>query len=122
LHTFQITIAHAYSCSRLKTNWNSQSQSQSQSYITTNSQSSSPSCRQAPIWDPRPIFPILSCIYICLDSFGFADVGRPALSDEILGFQFLPGIAREAFLRSESHGTHEHILLSLFLDSPKSRL
>jgi hypothetical protein len=29
--------------------------------------------------------------------------------------QFLPGIASAAFLRSESHGTHGHILLSLFL-------
>jgi hypothetical protein len=27
-------------------------------------------------------------------------------------FQFLPGIASAAFLRSESHGTHDHILLS----------
>jgi hypothetical protein len=33
-------------------------------------------------------------------------------------FQFLPGIARAAFLRSESHGTHEHISLSLFLRLP----
>jgi hypothetical protein len=31
-------------------------QSQSQSYITTDSQSSSPSWCQALIWDPRPIF------------------------------------------------------------------
>jgi hypothetical protein len=31
-------------------------QSQSQSYITTDSQSASPSWCQAPIWDQRPIF------------------------------------------------------------------
>jgi hypothetical protein len=29
-------------------------------------------------------------------------------------FQFLLGIANAAFLRSESHGTNEHILFSLF--------
>jgi hypothetical protein len=33
---------------------------QSQSYITTDSQSASPSWCQASIWDPQPIFPILS--------------------------------------------------------------
>jgi hypothetical protein len=36
--------------------------SQRQSYITTNSQSASPSWCQASIWDPRPIFPLLSLI------------------------------------------------------------
>jgi hypothetical protein len=45
------------------------------SYITTDSQSASPSWCQAPIWDQRPIFPILFD-YI-LDSFEFVDVGRP---------------------------------------------
>jgi hypothetical protein len=34
--------------------------SHTQSYITTDSQSASPSWCQAAIWDPRPIFPILS--------------------------------------------------------------
>jgi hypothetical protein len=29
----------------------------------------------------------------------------------VRSFQFLPGIASAAFLRPESHGTHEHILL-----------
>jgi hypothetical protein len=50
--------------------------SQNESYITTDSQSASPSWHQAPIWDPRTIFPILPLI-IFLDSFGFVDVGRP---------------------------------------------
>jgi hypothetical protein len=49
---------------------------QSQSYITTDSQSASFSRYKAPIWDPRPIFPILSFDYF-LDSFGFVGVGRP---------------------------------------------
>jgi hypothetical protein len=51
-------------------------QSQSQSYVTTDSQSASPSWWQAPIWGPRPIFPVLF-LMIFLDSFGFVDVGRP---------------------------------------------
>jgi hypothetical protein len=34
-------------------------------------------------------------------------------------FQFLLGIASAAFLRSESHGTHKHSLLSLFLRLPQ---
>jgi hypothetical protein len=40
-----------------------------------------------------------------------------ALSDEksVCSVQFLLGIASAAVSRSESHGTHEHILLSLFL-------
>jgi hypothetical protein len=50
--------------------------SQSQSYVTTDSQSSRPSWFQAPIWDPRPIFTLLSLI-IFLDSCGFVDVGCP---------------------------------------------
>jgi hypothetical protein len=33
----------------------------------------------------------------------------------VCSFQFLLGVTSVAFLRSESHGTHEHILLSLFL-------
>jgi hypothetical protein len=36
--------------------------SQGQSYIMTDSQSASPSWCQEPIWDPRPISPILSFI------------------------------------------------------------
>jgi hypothetical protein len=40
----------------------------------------------------------------------------PSLTrSRVCTFQFLPGIASAAFLRSEYHGTHEHCLLSLFL-------
>jgi hypothetical protein len=49
---------------------------QSQIYITTDRQSASPSWCQAPNWDPRTIFSVLSLI-IFLDSCGFVDVGRP---------------------------------------------
>jgi hypothetical protein len=92
--------------------------SQSQSYITTDSQSASPSWCEASIWDPRPIYPLLSLItfkelraYWC---------GAPSLTRSLVcSFQFLSPIARAVFLRSESHGTHEHSLLSLFLRIPQ---
>jgi hypothetical protein len=51
---------------------------QSQSYITTDSQSASPSWCQAPIWELRPIFPIL---FDCLLMWG-------ALSDDKSGLYF----------------------------------
>jgi hypothetical protein len=37
----------------------------------------------------------------------------------VCAFLLLPAIASAAFLRSESHGTHEHSLLSLFLRLPQ---
>jgi hypothetical protein len=46
--------------------------------------------------------------------------GAPSLTrSRVCTFQFLPGIASSAFLRSESHGTREHILLSLFFRLPQ---
>jgi hypothetical protein len=86
-------------------------QSQSQSYITTDSQSASPSWYQPPIWDPRPIFPILSLIIFFLQ-FRVCLCGAPSLTrSRVCTSQFLPVIASAAFLRSQSHGTHEHSLL-----------
>jgi hypothetical protein len=42
--------------------------------------------------------------------------GAPYLTrSQVCTFQFLPGIASAAFLRSESYGTHKHSLLSQFL-------
>jgi hypothetical protein len=90
------------------------SRSQSQSYITTDSQSASLSWCQAPIWDPRPIFLLLSLIIsrqlrVCW-------CGAPSLTRGLVwSFQLLLGIASAAFLRSESRMTHKHILLSPFL-------
>jgi hypothetical protein len=49
--------------------------------------------------------------------------GAPSLTrSRVCSFQFLLGIASASatFLKSESHGTHEHILLSLFLKLPQS--
>jgi hypothetical protein len=88
-------------------------QSQSQSYITTDRQSASLSWCQAPIWDPHPIFLVLSLIissqlrvYLC---------GAPSLTRGLVySFQFLMDIASAVFIGSESQGTHDHILLSIF--------
>jgi hypothetical protein len=41
------------------------------------------------------------------------------MRSRVCTFQFLPGIASAAFLRSESQVTQEHILLSLFLRLPQ---
>jgi hypothetical protein len=45
--------------------------------------------------------------------------GAPSLTrSRVCSFQFLPGITSAAFHRSESHGTHQHILLfSFFISS-----
>jgi hypothetical protein len=46
--------------------------------------------------------------------------GAPSLTwSRVCSFKFLPGIASAAFLRSESHGTQEHILLSLVFRLPQ---
>jgi hypothetical protein len=94
-----------------------QGQSQSQSYITTDGQSAILSSCQAPNWDLRPVFPLLSLIIF--RQLRVCWCGAPSLTrSRVRSFQFLPGIASSAFLRSDSHGTHEHILLSLFLRLP----
>jgi hypothetical protein len=54
-----------------------------------------------------------------LNCCGFVDMGPPLSRSRVCSFQFLPGIASATFLRSESHRTHKHILLSLFLRLPK---
>jgi hypothetical protein len=46
--------------------------------------------------------------------------GEPSLTRSLVcRFHFLLGIANATFLSSKSHGTHEHILLSLFLRLPQ---
>jgi hypothetical protein len=90
------------------------SKSQNQSYIKTDSQSASLSWCQAPIWDPQTIFPLLSLIIF--RQLRVCQCEAPSLArSRGCTFQFLLGAA---FLRSESHGTHEHILLCLFLRLP----
>jgi hypothetical protein len=41
------------------------------------------------------------------------------MRSRVCSFQFLLDIASAAFLRSESHGTYEHILLSLLSRLPQ---
>jgi hypothetical protein len=85
-----------------------------QTYITTGGQSSSLSWCQEPITN---FFPSLfNCFYTVAGLLMWG-----ALSDEKSALQFsvFLGIASVAFLRSESHGTHEHILWSLFLRLPQ---
>jgi hypothetical protein len=91
---------------------------QSQRYITTDSQSASLSRCQAPTWNLRPIFPNLSLIIFRQLRVCWCEA--PSLTrSRVCTFQFLLGIASAAFLRSESHGTHKHILLSLFVRHPQ---
>jgi hypothetical protein len=104
--------------------------SQSQRYITTDSKSASPSWCQAPIWDLRRILPLLSLnIFRQLRFFFFERPNLFAICNNWCGatslarrrvcsFQLLPGIDSTVFLRSEPHGTHKHILLSLFFRLP----
>jgi hypothetical protein len=66
---------------------------------------------QAPIWDPRPIFPFLS---FCTDNSRFFCCSAPSLTRRWicnLLVQFFLGLARAATLGSGSHRTHGHILL-----------
>jgi hypothetical protein len=82
--------------------------------ITTDTQSASPSWCQTPIqFFPFSLWLFFRQIRVCW-------CGAPSLArSRVHTFEFLPGIARAAFLRSESHGTHEYILLSLFLRLPQ---
>jgi hypothetical protein len=91
---------------------------QIQSYIATDGQSASPSWCQASIWDPQPILPLLPLIIF--RQIRVCWCGRP-LWREVASVVlcFFKSITSAAFLRSESHGTPEHILLSLFLRLPQ---
>jgi hypothetical protein len=97
-----IVVAYAKSKSKLYYDW----------------QSASLSWCHAPIWDPWPIFLLLSLIIsrqlqICWG-------GTPSLTRSwVCSFQFLLGISSAAFLRFESQRTHQHILLCLFLRFPQ---
>jgi hypothetical protein len=71
-----------------------------------------------PSGTPQLIFPLLSLIIF--RQLQFCWCGAPSLMRRrVCSFHFLPGIASAAFLRSESHWTHEHILLCLFLRLPQ---
>jgi hypothetical protein len=70
---------------------------------------------QAPICDPRPIFPLLSliiCRQLRVSSCGASSLTRR----RVCSFQFLLGIASADFLTSESHATF--MVLCLFFTLP----
>jgi hypothetical protein len=61
--------------------------------------------------------PYLCCFF--LDNFRVCWCGAPSLTRcRVCTFQFFLGIANTTFLRSESDGTHDNILLSLFFSLP----
>jgi hypothetical protein len=67
---------------------------------------------------PATNFPLLSLIIF--RRLRVCWCGAPSLTrSRVCIFQLLLGIASAAFLRYESHETHEHILLSLFLRLPQ---
>jgi hypothetical protein len=77
----------------------------------TDGQSASLSWGQAPIWDPRPI---LLFVWLFHRPLRVCWCGAPSLTrSRAYSFQLLLDIASAVFLGSESHGTHEYILLSL---------
>jgi hypothetical protein len=80
--------------------------------LTTDGQSASVSCCQAPIWGLRPDF------YYCQTVAGLSLWG--ALCEERMGLPFTVAAGpRQCSLRgSEYRGTRDHILLSQIQDSP----
>jgi hypothetical protein len=82
-----------------------------QSYFTTDGwQPISSSWRQAP-WDPRPVF------FFQPNTCGHSPFVTSTLTRGCR-LQLLLVFASAVILRSESHGTHDHILLSQIRDSP----
>jgi hypothetical protein len=97
-----------------------QSQSQSQSYVMTDRHRPVRPGVRHPSGNSDQFFPF--SLWLFFWQFRVCWCGAPPLTrSRICTFQFLPGIASAAFLRSESHWTNEHSLLSLFLDSPNQK-
>jgi hypothetical protein len=85
--------------------------SQSQSCVTADGWSASLFWCQAPIWGQRPD------IYYCLLRACWC--GAPSLTKgRVCRWQLLLALASGAILGSESHGSHDHILLSQIRDPP----
>jgi hypothetical protein len=92
-------------------------QSQSQSYITTDSQSASPSWCQAPIWHPWPIFLSVEIFFRQLRVWYF--VALSLTRGRVYNLLSLLVLASAVPLGSESRGTQDHISLSQFLRLPQ---
>jgi hypothetical protein len=94
---------------------------QNQSYITTNSQSASPSCCQAPICDPRPI-----CQTFVLRQLRVCWCGVPSLTrGRVCNLQCKDASSISSYIATDGlsaisswcralNGAHDQILISLF--------
>jgi hypothetical protein len=99
-------------------------QSQRQSYITTDSQSASPSWCQAPTWDPRQIFPFLSLIIFI--QLRVCWCGTPSLkkgwvcnlqsneANSMSRYIATDGLSASSSWCRAPNGTHDQILITLF--------
>jgi hypothetical protein len=93
------------------------SQSQSQNYLTTDGPSASLFWLQATIWEPRQV--VLSFSWKLYLNILKIYYGADSLTRGwVCNSEFLLGIISANLLWSESHSTHDHILLSQFWDSP----
>jgi hypothetical protein len=87
---------------------------QSQSSITTDGQSAS-----VLVTHHRPATNVSPSFFNYFRQLRICWCGAPSLTrSQVCSFQFLLDIANAAFLRSEFHGTHERMLLSLLFRLP----
>jgi hypothetical protein len=115
LHLLPIRPAH-FSLANVfpsNTSWPLKSKSKSKLYLDRQS------VGQSVLVSGTHLGPATNFSYSLLDFFCTVSVflcGVPSLMRRrVCTFQFLPEIASADFLRSQSHETHEYILLSLFL-------
>jgi hypothetical protein len=96
----------------------------SKSYIMTDSQSASASWCQTPIWDPRPIFPLLSLIIfrqlrVCWCGASSLTGGRVCNlqcngASSISNYTANDGLSASSFWCWAPNRAHNQILISLF--------
>jgi hypothetical protein len=70
----------------------------------------------------EPHLGLMTRYLLLFDSFGLVFVGRPLWREDGWLFYMLLALASVVFLRSESPGTRDHILLSQIRDFPLRRL
>jgi hypothetical protein len=101
--------------------------SQSRSYVMTDSQSASLFWCQVPIWDPRPIFPLLSLIIfrqlrVCWRGAPSLTRGRVCNlqcndASSISSYTETDGLSASSSWCRDPNGAHDQILISLLLKS-----
>jgi hypothetical protein len=88
-------------------------ESESQSYFATGGLPSIGSSWRQTTSDSRQVF------FFQLNTCGYSPYVTSSLTrEQICRLQLLLGLASEVIFRSESHGPHDHILLSQIRDSP----